>query len=162
VSDAFATRNDLAPTVRGEMIALLNARLADALDLYTQTKHAHWNVKGPQFIALHELYDTLAEGLLAHVDDIAERATALGGVALGTLRRAAGATSLPEFPDEAFSGPATLEALAERYAAFGAAVRSGIDAAADSGDQDTADLFTEVSRAVDKNLWFIEAHLQGG
>lgn len=156
----FATRNNLPDDVRREAIALLNARLADCLDLYTQTKHAHWNVKGPAFIALHELYDDLATGVLAFVDLIAERATALGGVAEGTLRQAAATTHLDEYPAEAFIGTASLEALADRYAAFGASVRAGIDTTADLGDVDTSDLFTEVSREIDKNLWFIEAHLQ--
>jgi starvation-inducible DNA-binding protein len=158
---AFPTRNDLSEDVRRQAIDLLNARLADCLDLYTQTKHAHWNVKGPNFIALHELYDDLATGVLAFVDMIAERATALGGIADGTLRQAAAASSLPDYPDEAFIGTASLEALAERYAVFGSSVRGGIDATAGIGDIDTSDLFTEISREIDKNLWFIEAHLQG-
>ena len=157
----FSTRMDLGKSVRAEMAGLLNARLADVFDLYSQTKQAHWNVKGAQFIALHELFDDLAAELLDHADMIAERVTAMGGVALGTVRMAAAASSLPEFPAGAFEGTAVVAALADRYAAFGASVRAAIDAADQAGDKDTADLFTEVSRGVDKNLWFLEAHIQG-
>lgn len=157
----FSTRMDLGKSVRAEMTDLLNARLADVFDLYSQTKQAHWNVKGAQFIALHELFDDLAAELLDHADMIAERVTAMGGVALGTVRMAAAASSLEEFPADAFEGMAVVAALADRYAAFGATVRAGIDAADTAGDKDTADLFTEVSRGADKSLWFLEAHIQG-
>ncbi len=157
----FSTRMDLGKSARAEMADLLNARLADVFDLYSQTKQAHWNVKGAQFIALHELFDDLAAELLDHADMIAERVTAMGGVALGTVRMAAAASSLPEFPADAFEGMAVVAALADRYAAFGASVRAAIDTADQAGDKDTADLFTEVSRGVDKNLWFLEAHIQG-
>lgn len=157
----FSTRMDLGKSARAEMADLLNARLADVFDLYSQTKQAHWNVKGAQFIALHELFDDLAAELLDHADMIAERVTAMGGMALGTVRMAAAASSLPEFPADAFEGMAVVAALADRYAAFGASVRAAIDTADQAGDKDTADLFTEVSRGVDKNLWFLEAHIQG-
>lgn len=157
----FSTRMDLSQSVRTEMAGLLNARLADVFDLYSQTKQAHWNVKGPQFMALHELFDDLAAELLDHADMIAERVTAMGGVALGTVRLAAATSSLEEFPADAFEGMAVVAALSDRYAAFGAAVRAAIDTADTAGDKDTADLFTEVSRGVDKNLWFLEAHIQG-
>ena len=157
----FSTRVDLDEKVRADMAELLNARLADVFDLYSQTKQAHWNVKGPQFIALHELFDDLAGELLDYADMIAERVTALGGVAMGTVRMAASATKLAEFPADAFDGMAVVEALAERYGALGATVRAGIDSADKAGDKDAADLFTEVSRGVDKSLWFLEAHLQG-
>lgn len=156
----FSTRMNLGKAVRSEMADLLNARLADVFDLYSQTKQAHWNVKGAQFIALHELFDDLAAELLDHADMIAERVTAMGGIALGTVRMAATASSLEEFPADTFEGMAVVAALADRYAAFGASVRAAIDTADQAGDKDTADLFTEVSRGVDKNLWFLEAHIQ--
>jgi starvation-inducible DNA-binding protein len=156
----FPTRIDIPEEDRRPLGDLLNAQLADALDLYTQVKQAHWNVKGPQFIALHELYDEIAADVLAHVDEIAERATALGGVALGTVRMAAAATRLAEWPAEAFDGEDTAAAVADRLAAFGESTRRAIDEADDLGDAATADLFTEVSRAIDKHLWFVEAHIQ--
>ena len=156
----FATRIDLPASVREKMIALLNQQLADTFDLYSQIKQAHWNIKGPQFIALHELFDKLAEDVEDSVDTIAERATALGGTALGTSRMAAQASRLPEYPSDAFPGPKAITALAERFAALAKSTREGIDTAANSGDADTADVFTEVSRSLDKNLWFLEAHLQ--
>ncbi len=156
----FSTRNSLEEEVRRQMVDLLNPVLAAAFDLFSQTKQAHWNVKGRDFYQLHELYDELAETLLGFVDMIAERATALGGVALGTVRMAAQSSQLEEYPVDAFADLRTVEVLAERYAAFGQTVREGIDTADEAGDQDTADLLTEVSREVDKALWFLEAHLQ--
>jgi starvation-inducible DNA-binding protein len=156
----FETRNDLPEEAREKLVELLNARLADSFDLYTQLKQAHWNVKGPDFIQLHELYDDIAESVLGFVDEIAERATALGGLALGTARMAAEATTLDEYPSGATAGQDTVVVVADRLAAFGAAARAAIDESDELGDLDTADLFTEISRSIDKHLWFVEAHLQ--
>lgn len=156
----FTTRIDIPEGSRPELIALLNSRLADCSDLYSQLKQAHWNVKGRDFIQLHLLYDDIAASVLEFVDLIAERATTLGGLALGTVRIAAGASSLEEYPLETVAGIDTAAAVADRLAAFGRAARLGIDKAAGLSDPDTADLFTEVSRAIDKHLWFVEAHLQ--
>ena len=157
---AFETRIDISTDAREKLVELLNVRLADSFDLYSQLKQAHWNVKGSDFIQLHELYDAVAESVLEFVDTIAERATALGGLALGTARMAAEATTLDEYPIDAVAGEETVEVVADRLAAFGASAREGIDTATELGDMDTADLFTEVSRAIDKHLWFVEAHLQ--
>ena len=158
----YTTRNDLPSQLRGELDRLLNARLADALDLEAATKQAHWNVKGPNFIALHELFDTVHTNIEGHVDTIAERVTALGGAALGTVQAAARASSLQPYPEDLSDGTAHLQALSERLADFGKKVRAAIAESDDLGDADTADLFTGVSRDVDKYLWFLEAHLQGG
>ena len=154
------TRNDLAAGVREQMVNLLNQQLADTADLFSQVKQAHWNVKGAQFIAVHKLFDDLAGDLVATTDDLAERAVQLGGNALGTVRMAAGATRLAEFPADAVGSLAAVTLLADRYAALAASTRAAIDAADSAGDADTADLFTEVSRMLDKALWFLEAHLQ--
>jgi len=154
------TRIDLAEEVRDKLVGVLNQQLADVFDLYSQTKQAHWNVKGTDFIQLHELFDEIATAVLPHVDLIAERATTLGGTALGTARMAAGTSSLAEYPEDAVDGMAHVRALADRYGAFAKSARAAIDTADDLGDQDTADLFTEVSRDIDKHLWFLEAHLQ--
>jgi starvation-inducible DNA-binding protein len=156
----FTTRIDIEEASRDRLVELLNARLADTFDLYSQLKQAHWNVKGSDFIQLHELYDSVAEPVIEYVDMIAERATALGGLALGTARLAAAASTLDEYPLDAVAGADTVVAVADRLAAYGASVRAAIDAAVELGDQDTADLFTEISRAIDKHLWFVEAHLQ--
>jgi starvation-inducible DNA-binding protein len=156
----FKTKNDLSETIRGKAIELLNARLADAIDLQTQTKQAHWNVKGPNFIALHELFDKVNEDVEDYVDDIAERAVQLGGVAEGTARMAAKRSSLSEYPASTVDGRSHVEALSSALAAFGKSARKGIDQANEFNDQDTADLFTEISRGIDKWLWFVEAHLQ--
>lgn len=156
----YQTRIDIPEEARIKLIDLLNANLAEALDLYSQTKQAHWNVKGTDFIQLHEFFDELAETLEAHADDIAERATALGGTALGTVRMAAAASSLPEYPDDVADGIKHVGLLVDRYAEFGSRVRAAIDSADELGDADTADLFTGVSRDVDKHLSFLEAHLQ--
>lgn len=155
----FETRNDIPADARAKLVDLLNARLADALDLAMQAKHAHWNVKGPHFIALHELFDKIAEAIEEHIDTIAERATALGGSAQGTLAAVAGATSLKPYPADLIEGLAHVEALSAAVADFGRKARAGIDEAARLGDADTADLFTEVSRDADKQLWLLEAHL---
>ena len=154
-----ATRIEMEAKLRESMIALLNRQLADTLDLYTQVKQAHWNVKGPHFIALHELFDKLAEDLEGPVDDTAERITALGGVARGTARVAAKESRLPEFAIDRVDGLKAVELLAERYAALAATTRAAIDTAGKEGDADTADLFTGISRGLDKALWFLEAHL---
>jgi starvation-inducible DNA-binding protein len=156
----FATRNDLSREVRAEMVSLLNQQLADTFDLYSQVKQAHWNVKGPQFIALHELFDKLAGELTAYVDAIAERATALGGKALGTVRMSAEKSTLPECDLEVSESLPTVEALADRYAMLAARTRQAIENAENHGDADTADLCTEISRGLDKSLWFLEAHVQ--
>ena len=154
------TRIDLPRKARDKVIGLLNANLADAIDLQLQAKHAHWNVKGPQFISLHELFDGLASALAGHVDEMAERATALGGVAGGTLQVVAARSRLEPYPTEISEGRAHLDALAEALARLAKSVRKAIDDAAKAGDADTSDLFTGVSRELDKQLWLVEAHLQ--
>jgi len=154
-----ATRNDLKSKLRDSMTALLNRQLIDTLDLYTQVKQAHWKIKGPHFIALHELFDKLAEDLEGPVDDIAERVTALGGIARGTARMVARESRLPELPGDSFDGMAVVAALADRYAILCASTRAAIENSGSAGDADTSDLFTGVSRGLDKALWFLEAHL---
>jgi starvation-inducible DNA-binding protein len=156
----FSTRNDLARKLRSEMIAVLNQQLADTFDLYSQTKQAHWNVKGAQFFSLHELFDKLAVELIGYVDEIAERVTALGGLAQATVRMSASNSQLAECDLEVTDSLPTVEALAERYATLAGSTRAAIESAEEQGDADTADLFTEVSRGLDKSLWFLEAHLQ--
>jgi len=154
------TSIDLDSETREQIIVLLNQQLADTFDLYSQTKQAHWNVKGQQFFQLHELFDKLAGGILEHVDTIAERVTTLGGTAMGTARMSSTASRLPEYPVDIFDGLQNIETLVERYAALAATTRIAIDTADKLGDVDTSDLFTGVSRDLDKSLWFLEAHLQ--
>jgi len=154
------TRIDLPAAVRKDVIALLQAQLADAIDLFTQVKQAHWNVKGPSFIALHELFDKVAEIVEDHGDSIAERITTLGGRADGTARAAGAQSSLKEYPFDINAGVQHAAAVADKLAAFGKSARAAIDRSGQLGDADTADLFTEISRETDKQLWFVEAHLQ--
>ncbi len=154
------TKNDIPSETREKIIELLNSRLADSFDLKSQAKQAHWNVKGIHFFQLHELFDQVATAAEAHIDLIAERATALGGTALGTVRVAAQKSSLSEYPLEITDGRDHVDALSSALAQFGKNVRVGIDEADALGDKDTADLFTEVSREIDKLLWFVEAHIQ--
>lgn len=154
------TKNGLSQETREKVIDILNARLADASDLKSQAKQAHWNVKGIHFFQLHELFDQVAQAVEAHMDLIAERATALGGTALGTVRVAAQNSTLSEYPLEITDGTAHVDALSTALADFGNVVRRNIDETNDLGDADTADLFTEVSREIDKLLWFVEAHIQ--
>ena len=151
---------DLPQDTRRQIIDLLNARLADTANLSTQMKQAHWNVKGHSFIALHELFDAIHADTLTQVDDLAERITTLGGTALGTVAVAAAESDLPEYPLDIHSGSDQVEAVSVSLAAFGAAMRAAIATAGDAGDSDTEDLCVEISRAVDKNLWLVEAHAQ--
>jgi starvation-inducible DNA-binding protein len=156
----FKTKNDLPEGARKRAIELLNQQLADCKDLQTQVKQAHWNVKGPSFIALHELFDKINEAVDEYVDEIAERAVQLGGVAEGTARIVAKRSTLPEYPHTISEGRAHVDALSTALAAFGKGARKAIETANEVGDLDTADLFTEVSRGIDKWLWFVEAHAQ--
>ncbi|MES0064926.1 DNA starvation/stationary phase protection protein Dps [Mesorhizobium sp. M0074] len=156
--DAIATRNDLQSNAKKECIDLLNARLADAIDLALITKQAHWNVKGPQFIAIHEMLDTFREEIDGHVDTIAERAVQLGGTALGTSQEVSKATMLEAYPTDIHKTRDHLAALIDRYAATAKRARAAIDEAAGAGDAD--DIFTAYSRSLDKLLWFLEAHTQ--
>jgi starvation-inducible DNA-binding protein len=155
----YQTRIDIALEVRSEIAKILNQTLAVTLDLKTQVKQAHWNVKGMQFIQLHELFDEMATELEGYVDMVAERVTALAGTPLGTARIAAANSVLPEYPLDAVDGKEHVTALAERYAIYAKHVREAIDTTGDLGDADTADLYTEISRDMDKRLWFLEAHL---
>ena len=157
----YPTRIDLSADIRQEVVESLSQTLAASLDLKTQVKQAHWNVKGLDFYQLHLLFDEMAGELEEFVDLVAERITALGGTAMGTARIAAAQSFLPEYPYEIASGIEHVTALAERYAQFAAHLRSGIEQTDSLGDADTADLYTEVSRAIDKRLWFLEAHLVG-
>jgi starvation-inducible DNA-binding protein len=154
-----STRIDIPAERREKLCTILNTWLAGALDLSLATKQAHWNVKGATFRELHELFDMLHTNVELHVDEIAERCTALAGTAKGTLQAATSTTALPAFPIDAKDGQALLNALADRYAAFGKGVRAAIDETDGLGDKVTADLFTGVARVVDKDLWLIESHL---
>jgi starvation-inducible DNA-binding protein len=156
----FPTRVDLPAEARKPMIDLLNQQLADTIDLYSQLKQAHWNVKGPQFHQLHLLFDAVAEAVEGDVDMLAERATALGGSALGTVRLAAAASRLPEYDLEAVDGMQHILAVIERLQLAANSARAAIDRANSHADAGTADLFTEISRGLDKQLWLLEAHLK--
>lgn len=155
----YPTRIDLPQTVRSQVADILNQSLAATLDLKTQTKQAHWNVKGMDFYQLHQLFDEMATELEEYVDLVAERITALGGTAMGTARIAAADSILPEYPYDIVTGEEHVTALAERYAAYAKHLREAIDQTDNLGDADTADLYTEISRTIDMRLWFLEAHL---
>ncbi len=141
------------------MVELLNESLAATLDLYTHAKQAHWNVRGVHFMALHELFDKVSEDALPWSDEIAERAAQLGGEVSGTLRMSARSTSLREYPLGIAEDRVHAAALADSLAQYAKLARKNIDVADKAGDADTADLFTQISREVDKMLWFVEAHV---
>lgn len=151
---------DLKSNTKKAVVELLNARLADAIDLALLTKQAHWNVKGPHFIAIHEMLDGFRTTLDGHVDTIAERAVQIGGHAYGTVQAVAEKTALKPYPVDISKTKDHLAALIERYGAVANAVRAAIDEADEAGDADTADIFTAFSRDLDKSLWFLEAHTQ--
>ena len=156
----YPTKNDVPEATRLEVIGLLNQRLAEAIDLQTQCKQAHWNVKGPSFIALHKLFDDVNEDVEGYVDLIAERVVQLGGVAEGTLGVVAERSTLIDYPLTLSTGAEHVAALSDALAAFGRTVRVGIEEMNDLEDADSADILTEISRGVDKWLWFVEAHQQ--
>jgi starvation-inducible DNA-binding protein len=159
-TNEIQTRIDLPPAAREQVNTVLNQQLADMFDLYSQTKQAHWNVKGSDFYQLHKLFDQLAEDILEHIDTVAERITALGGVAMGTVQMAAHSTRLPEFPARPVLSMACVEVLAVRYASVAETTRSAISVASERQDETTANLLQDVSAALDKGLWMLEAHLQ--
>lgn len=154
------TKIDLPAASRQSLVKLLNTSLAALIDLQLQAKQAHWNVKGPHFIALHELFDDVAGELSGPIDDVAERITTLGGVAEGTLTAVTEKTILPAYPLDMAAGPDHVDALSSAVATVGKSIRAAIDQATELNDADTADLFTGISRGLDKQLWFLEAHLQ--
>lgn len=156
----FESKIDIPEQNRQKLIDLLNARLADTLDLQTQTKFAHWNVKGNDFYQLHLLFDSIAEHLEDAVDLIAERVTALGGRADGTVRQVAANSSIQEYDLEVVRGMDHVRVLSDRLATVANAVREAIDKADDLEDQGTSDLFTQIVRVADKDLYFLESHLQ--
>lgn len=155
----YATRIDLSEDLRVKVVGILNQTLAATLDLKTQTKQAHWNVKGMNFYQLHLLFDEMAGELEEYTDMVAERITALAGTAMGTARIAAAESILPEYDLSAVSGAEHVTALADRYALYAKHLREAIDATDELSDADTADLYTEISRTIDKRLWFLEAHI---
>lgn len=157
---SLPTRIGLGGDTRTEMVALLNQLLGDTFDLHSQVKQAHWNVRGIHFQTLHELFDDVAAALPDFVDDMAERIGQLGGPAHGTARASAEASRLPEMQKDFLTGTEAVETVADRLAQVSNATRAGIDTAADAGDEITADLLTEVTRALDEQLWFVESHLE--
>jgi starvation-inducible DNA-binding protein len=156
----YDTKNDLAKDTRVEVIGLLNQRLAEAIDLQTQCKQAHWNVKGPSFIGLHKLFDDINEDVETYVDLIAERVVQLGGVAEGTIGAAEQRSKLPDYPIGIATGPEHVAALSDALSAFGRAARITIAEMDELEDAGSADMLTDISRGVDKWLWFVEAHQQ--
>jgi starvation-inducible DNA-binding protein len=157
----YPTKNDLPEATRLQVIGLLNQRLADCIDLQTQCKQAHWNVKGPTFIALHKLFDEINEAVEEYVDLIAERVVQLGGVAEGTVEVVVERSTLLDYPLGLSTGAEHVAALSDALAMFGRTVRIGIEEMNELADADSADILTEISRGVDKWLWFVEAHQQG-
>lgn len=156
----FSTRVDIPEDKRDQVVEILNGRLAETFDLYTQIKQAHWNIKGKDFYQLHLLFDKIAADIEPFVDQIAERATALGGVALGTVRSAAKNSGLPEYDLNALTGEQHLRAVAERLSLYANSCRAAIDQTDGLGDAVTADLFTEVAALADQDLYLVESHLQ--
>jgi len=160
VTKLYPTKNDLPEASRTEAIELLNQRLADCIDLQTQCKQAHWNVKGPTFIALHQLFDQISEAVEEYVDLLAERAVQLGGIAEGTARIVGQRSALIDYPLTLSTGEEHVAALSDALAQFGRSARMGIQEMDSLGDADSADILTEISRGVDKWLWFVEAQQQ--
>lgn len=156
----FQTAVSIPSNVRAALITMLNQQLADTADLYTQVKQAHWNVKGSEFIAYHKLFDDVAGVVIDFVDTIAERVTAIGGTAMGTARMAAQNSRLPEYSSTITDGRDHIAALVARVSSVANSSRSCIEKSLSVGDQATADIFIEMTRSLDKYLWFLQAHIQ--
>ena len=156
----YATKHDLPKASRSEIVGLLDQRLADCLDLQSHCKQAHWNVKGPHFMSLHLLFDQVNEDVEGYVDTIAERIVQLGGVAEGTTRAVAAKSALIDYPLALSGGDEHVAALSDSLSQFGRTVRLGIEEMTDLCDAGSADILTEISRGIDKWLWFVEAHQQ--
>lgn len=155
----YQSPSHLPPESRAQLAKTLNARLADGLDLHSQIKVAHWNIKGAQFASLHPLFETFAVGLAVHNDTIAERAVTLGGKAFGTARHVATASTLPEYPQETTRDLEHVKLLAERFEKYLVGVRESRTLAEKLGDTDTVDLFTQVVTEFEKHAWFLRASL---
>lgn len=155
------TRNNLSADTRAKSAEILNQALATCSDLYSQTKQAHWNLRGPRFYQFHLLFDRLAGMVEEHLDTIAERVSSVGAIARGTVRDAAKNSALDEFPTEPAGDTLYVEALIERWGVAANATRKGIDDCDDIGDADGADLLTAVSRDLDEGLWLLEANTGG-
>jgi starvation-inducible DNA-binding protein len=153
------THNMLSANVRTKSVELLNKHLAAAIDLHGQVKQAHWNVRGPAFIAVHELFDKVADAVEEYSDTLAERAAALGGSAQRTVQVAAERTFLMPYALGIADEKEHITTLSISLATFGESARKAINEAAGYGDTDTADLLTEISRGIDHQLWFVESHL---
>lgn len=158
--DLYETQNSLPKSARAELVVLLNQHLADAIDLQLQLKQAHWNVRGPNFIGLHELFDRVAESVESHVDLIAERIAQLGGIAQGTIRAVAGNSRLAEYPTVLANGSAHVEAVARALATFGDTLLAALNQTMALNDPNTTDMLTQISRGIDQSLWLVEAHVQ--
>ena len=152
------TKNDLPAETRSEVARLLNARLADCVDLQTMCKQAHWNVRGAQFIALHKLFDKVYAAVGDYADLLAERVVQLGGTAEGTARMAAERTTLLDYPSTITRGSEHVAALSDVLAQFGRSTRMGISEMDDLEDYVSMDILTEISRGIDQWLWFVEVH----
>ncbi len=160
-NSTFNTRVNLDPTTRQSLVQLLNTALGTSVDLRTQIKQAHWNIKGAQFVARHELFDDLADHAATWTDDIAERAVTLGGYAHGTSRLSAERSRLPEYNLRAVDGATHVKALADQFGRYAAFMREGVHETQRLQDPGTEDLLTEILRDAEKDMWFLEAHLQG-
>ena len=155
----YKTPSQLPEAARTELVRTLNERLADGLDLHSQIKVAHWNVRGPQFPALHPLFEQFADQLAAHNDAIAERAVTLGGLAVGSTRAVAKTSRLPDYPADTTRDLDHVKLLAERFEAYLAGVRESRGIGEKLGDTDTVDLLTGVITEFEKNSWFLRATL---
>jgi starvation-inducible DNA-binding protein len=155
----YKSPSPLSESARKEIAVSLNARLADGLDLHSQIKVAHWNIKGPNFAALHPLFETFAIGLAAHNDALAERAVTLGAQVYGTARAVAKASTLPEYPPETKKDLEHVKLLAERIDSYLEGVRASRDVADKLEDQDTVDLLTGIIVEFEKHAWFLRASL---
>ena len=159
----MSRRNNALPDEQqAKLIEILNRRLADAIELRLQSRQAYWNVKGPNFMALRELFDKVAKGVEEYASLIAERIVQLGGKAEGTARAVAGRSSLDGYMLATADGNSHIEVLSTTLTDFGRHTRYASVQATELKDADTSDIFTEIARGIDKWVWFVETSQQAG
>jgi starvation-inducible DNA-binding protein len=162
VKRMYKTRIALPDEAKAKVVEVMQERLAEALDMYSQAKFAHWNVKGDNFYQLHLVFDSVAESIFPQIDEIAERLTQLGGVANGTVRQAAMVSKIPEYNVELIAGMEHVCALADALGHYCKELREASDKIDDIGDEPTSDFFKQLVVEAEEQLYFLESHLEAG
>jgi starvation-inducible DNA-binding protein len=158
----YHNRVALTDEQKKKTVAVMQERLAESLDMYSQAKFAHWNVKGYNFYQLHLVFDSVADHIFPQIDAIAERITQLGGVANGTVRQAANGSLIPEYNITLIAGMDHVNALADALGCYCQALREASDKIDEIGDEPSSDFFKQLVVEAEEQLYFLESHLEAG